>query len=224
MTFSREIILNADSMDAYVSLFGMNDQNIALIEQECSVSVALRGSRLTIQGEENRLDLAEKVIRTLFSMIQHHEYVDRVRIRYVIAMIREGKKEQIEETFKNVIAVTHRGKQITCKTIGQQQYVNAIRQNLWRIEDLEKATVQETGEVTLTNSLAFPFNNSQATVALANVRDNLNYVVEVISVTPTGGPAGEIEFTDRQVNGFKVAFTGSASKVVVKYAVIGGYN
>ena len=74
------------------------------------------------------------------------------------------------------------------------------------------------------NSLAFPFNNSQATVALVNVRDNLNYVVEVISVTPTGGPAGEIEFTDRQVNGFKVAFTGSASKVVVKYAVIGGYN
>ena len=130
MTFSREIILNADSMDAYVSLFGMNDQNIALIEQECSVSVALRGSRLTIQGEENRLDLAEKVIRTLFSMIQHHEYVDRVRIRYVIAMIREGKGEEIEESLKSVIAITHRGKQITCKTLGQQTYVNAIRQNM----------------------------------------------------------------------------------------------
>ena len=105
-----------------------------------------------------------------------------------------------------------------------QQLVNAVRQNLWRIEDLEKATVQETGEVTLNNSLAFPFNNSQVTVALTNVRDNLNYVVEVISVTPTGGPAGEIEVSDRQVNGFKIAFTGSASKVVVKYAVIGGYD
>jgi hypothetical protein len=108
--------------------------------------------------------------------------------------------------------------------VAEEQMIIAHRQLLWRTEALEKATVQETGEVTLTNTQAFPFNNSQATVALANVRDNLNYVVEVISVTPIGGPAGEIEFTDRQVNGFKVAFTGSASKVVVKYAVIGGYN
>ncbi|MBR0513763.1 MAG: PhoH family protein [Clostridia bacterium] len=117
-------------MDTYVSLFGMNDQNIALIEQECNVSVALRGNRLTIQGDENHLNLAEKTIHTLFSMIQRNEYVDRVRIRYVIAMIKEGKGEQIEESLKNVIAITHRGKQITCKTIGQQNYVNAIHQNM----------------------------------------------------------------------------------------------
>jgi len=130
LTFSREIALNADSMDTYVSLFGMNDQNIALIEQECNVSVALRGNRLTIQGDENHLNLAEKTIHTLFSMIQRNEYVDRVRIRYVIAMIKEGKGDQIEESLKNVIAITHRGKQITCKTIGQQNYVNAIHQNM----------------------------------------------------------------------------------------------
>ena len=29
-----DIELSADSMDAYVSLFGLNDQNIALIEEE----------------------------------------------------------------------------------------------------------------------------------------------------------------------------------------------
>ena len=102
--------------------------------------------------------------------------------------------------------------------------LNALRQMGWRTDALEKATVQETGEVTLNNSLTFPFNNSQATVALTNVRNNLNYIVEVISVTPTGGPAGDIEVSDRQINGFKIAFNGSASKVVVKYAVIGGYS
>ncbi len=130
LTLDREIALSADSMDAYVSLFGMNDQNIALVEQECGVSVSLRGSKLFIRGEEDRLNLAEKTIQVLFSMILHNEYVDRVRIRYVIAMIREGKGELIEESLKNVIAVTHRGKQITCKTLGQQTYVNTIRKNM----------------------------------------------------------------------------------------------
>ena len=102
--------------------------------------------------------------------------------------------------------------------------VNAHRQSQWRIEALEKATAQETGEVTLNNTLEFPFNDSQVSIPLTVRRDNLNYVVEVISVTPTGGPSGEIEVSDRQVNGFKMAFTGSATKCVVKYAVIGGFD
>ena len=77
--------------------------------------------------------------------------------------------------------------------------------------------------VTLTNSEEFPFNNSSVSVALANERDNLNYVVEIIKIEPDGN-AGEIEVSDRQVNGFKLAFTGSASSVKVTYAVIGGYD
>lgn len=108
--------------------------------------------------------------------------------------------------------------------IGAAQILLGLRQIGWRVEDLETATAQETGEVTLNNSGGFLFNNSKVTVPLTNVRDNLNYVVEIISVTPTGGPAGEIEVSERQVNGFKIAFTGSATKVVVKYAVIGGYD
>lgn len=102
--------------------------------------------------------------------------------------------------------------------------VNAHRQNQWRIEALEKATAQETGEVTLNNTLDFPFNDSVVSIPLTVRRDNLNYVVEVISVTPTGGPSGDIDVSDRQVNGFKMAFTGSATKCVVKYAVIGGFD
>ena len=99
----------------------------------------------------------------------------------------------------------------------------ARRQNQWRIEDLEKATVQETGEVTRTNTDEFPFNNSLVSVALTNVRDNLNYVVVIVKVEAVGS-VGEIEVTDRQVNGFKIGYTGSASQAKITYAVIGGYN
>ena len=92
-----------------------------------------------------------------------------------------------------------------------------------RISAMEDYVKPETGSVTLTNSEAFPFNNSSVSVALTNERDNLNYLVEIIKVEPTGNP-GEIEVTDRQVNGFKIGFTGSASTVKVTYAVIGGYD
>ena len=110
-------------------LFGMNDQNISLLEQECGVSLALRGDSLVITGEEEAVALAEKAVRLLLEMISRHEQVDRVRIRYVISMIREGKEDQVNEVLHSVIAVTHRGKQIRCKTAGQLRYVETIREH-----------------------------------------------------------------------------------------------
>ena len=117
-------------MDAYVSLFGLNDQNIVLIEQECNVSIALRHNHLVITGKESDKQLAQQVIMLLLEMIHRNEHVDRIRIRYTIAMAREGKANLIEENLRRVIAVTHRGKEITCKTVGQRLYVDTIRNHV----------------------------------------------------------------------------------------------
>ena len=92
--------LSADSMDAYVSLFGLNDQNIALIEQECNVTVALRRNHLVISGTEPDKQLARQVIMLLLEMIRRNENVDRIRIRYTIAMAREGKPDKSRKALK----------------------------------------------------------------------------------------------------------------------------
>lgn len=119
--------LSVDSMDAYMSLFGLNDQNVALVEQECGVTIALRGAELLVTGEKKDVDLATCVVEKLMEMISRHDLVDRTRIRYAIALAREGKVDRIDEILRSVVAITHRGKQIRCKTLGQQNYVQAIR-------------------------------------------------------------------------------------------------
>ena len=121
------MILSVDSMDAYMTLFGFNDQHVALIEQECSVAIALRGAELNVSGDEEQVELAVSVIGKLLEMIRRGDLVDRSRIRYAIALAREGKVDMIDEILRSVVAITHRGKQIRCKTLGQQQYVEAIR-------------------------------------------------------------------------------------------------
>ena len=79
----------------------------------------------------------------------------------------------------------------------------------------------EIGQVALTNSETFPFNNSIKTIALQKQRDNLNYrvITEVISAD---GEVGEIKITDKQLNGFKISYTGSAKNVTIKYYIQGG--
>ena len=127
MTNTRTMILSVDTMDAYMTLFGFNDQHVALIEQECAVSISLRGAELNVSGEEEGVELAISVIGKLLEMIRRGDLVDRSRIRYAIALAREGKVDMIDEILRSVVAITHRGKQIRCKTLGQQQYVEAIR-------------------------------------------------------------------------------------------------
>ena len=97
--------------------------------------------------------------------------------------------------------------------------INAIRQHEWQNE--ADALICEQGTVTLTNTGAFPFNNSQQTVALAKPQKNTKYAI-IADIKSASGNPGEVVASDKQVNGFKLAFTGSAKSAVVEYIVIGG--
>ena len=91
------------------------------------------------------------------------------------------------------------------------------------VESKVEGLAGEIIETTLTNSKEYPFNNSQKTLALKTPRGNLDYTVFVESSTEDAGGIGEIKITDKQLNGFKIEFTGAAKKVSVKCTVQGGY-
>lgn len=89
-----------------------------------------------------------------------------------------------------------------------------------KVEGLEGEQIS----VTMTNTKAYPFNDSKKTVALTapakRVNNKYTVLVEVVSVT--GGHLGDIEITNKLENGFKIAFTGSATSVTVNCIVQGG--
>lgn len=82
--------------------------------------------------------------------------------------------------------------------------------------------VGEKIEVTLTNTQEYPFNNSQKMVQFPESRNNMDYTIEPEIVSRTGGEVGDILFSDKLLNGFKVAYSGSATKVVLNLYVRGG--
>ena len=81
----------------------------------------------------------------------------------------------------------------------------------------------ETMNVTLTNSQSYPFNNSQKTIALATERNHMDYTVTAEVVEYAGGFPGDIVVSDKLLNGFKIAFAGSATSVTLKIYVKGGF-
>lgn len=103
--------------------------------------------------------------------------------------------------------------------IASKLLINALRQHIWSSED--NAMICENGTATLTNSRKFPFNNSMSTIALANRQRNTKYVV-IAEVVTVAGNIGDVVISDKQVNGFKMGFTGGAASATVNYIVIGG--
>lgn len=89
----------------------------------------------------------------------------------------------------------------------------------------DKATALEGVilEAELTNNQKYPFNNSVKTLAFdsANIRNNKDYTV-IVEAEAEGGFVGDIIISDKMLNGFKIAYTGSARKVAVKCYVQGG--
>ncbi|MBR6765265.1 MAG: PhoH family protein [Clostridia bacterium] len=110
-------------------LFGIGDEHVKIIEDELDVRIALRDDKLTVEGDEENTRVAVSVINRLLKLIKRNERIDRSRIRYAVELAKEGKDELIEEIMSDVVAITHKGAKIRCKTLGQQKYVRAIEKN-----------------------------------------------------------------------------------------------
>ena len=122
-------VMEVESVDRFMALFGVRDENVGLLKQELGVEVFARGTELTITGEEDKVHLARLVMDKLLGILDRGEPVDRTRIRYAIELAKEGNADRIEEIMRDVIAITYKGKQVKCKTLGQRQYVEAMKKN-----------------------------------------------------------------------------------------------
>ena len=116
-------------MDAYLSIFGANGRNLALLEGELAVGLSQRGSELEITGTPEDAELAARVVEKLCELSLRGAQIDRTTLRYAVRLGREDKLERLDDIAFEVVAITHRGRPVRCKTLGQYEYVRAIRSN-----------------------------------------------------------------------------------------------
>lgn len=79
----------------------------------------------------------------------------------------------------------------------------------------------EEKTVTLTNTQSYPFNNSKQTVSLGVTRTTTAYTVDA-EIGAHDGDVGNVVISEKLLNGFKVAYDGSASSVTVTLRIKGG--
>ena len=112
------------------NLFGAGDENIRLLEHLLGVRIALRAGEIAVEGEnENAVIAAQDILRSLGALSARGERVDTAMVQYAVQLQEKDELEQLENLFKDVVATTFRGRPIRCKTLGQRDYVKAIKKN-----------------------------------------------------------------------------------------------
>ena len=121
--------LPIESAEEFIGLFGFREENLSMFREEMDVDIQTNSSEILLTGEPEKVSLAKLTLEKMSEIIRRGETVDRTRIRYAIGLAAEGNADRIGEIMRDVIAITSRGRQVKCKTLGQKTYVDSIKKN-----------------------------------------------------------------------------------------------
>ena len=120
--------VDVKSLDKLAKILGTFDENLNFLSRELSLVAYVDGVKILLEGEQENVAIGVSVLEALVKSPET-DVVSVGRLTYCIELAKEGRAEEITSLSGGVVAVTARGKQIKCKTVGQKEYVESIRNN-----------------------------------------------------------------------------------------------
>ncbi len=111
-------------------IFGSNDSYIRKLEEDFQVTIVDRNGSVKITGEENKVKRVTGILLQLLEVSQKGNEIEEQKIDYAIALGKEERESELSSIDSETICHTVNGKPIKPKTLGQKQYVEAIRKNM----------------------------------------------------------------------------------------------
>ncbi|WP_342756141.1 PhoH family protein [Kineothrix sedimenti] len=112
------------------NIFGNYDNYIKKIENDFHVTIIDRDGAVKVSGGEKDVRKAESIVKQLIELSKRGNIIQEQNVDYAITMGMEDKEDVLIEMDNDCICHTVSGKPIKPKTLGQKQYVDAIRNNM----------------------------------------------------------------------------------------------
>jgi phosphate starvation-inducible PhoH-like protein len=113
------------------SLLGHADAHLRVVEGAFTARIHARGNEFTISdgaGESSDVDQVARVLDELAELVARGQVLDQRLIEQTIRIVRDGVSGRAADVLGEHL-VTHRGRTIRPKTLGQRRYLDAIAQN-----------------------------------------------------------------------------------------------
>lgn len=112
------------------NISGAFDAYIKKLERTFSVSILERSEGIKVTGSEIDVTTVKNILTELYELSKRGNEITEQNVDYAIAMAIENKNNALLEVDADLICHTMLGKPVKPKTLGQKQYVDAIRKNM----------------------------------------------------------------------------------------------
>ncbi len=119
--------METGGLDKLQRVLGVFDENLAIVSRELGLVAHVDGTAIHLEGEEE--ETGKAVLESLLSVAEAGDTIDKGSLMYCISLAREGRAGDMAGVLRGVVAITSRGKPVKCKTVGQKDYVAAIKKN-----------------------------------------------------------------------------------------------
>ena len=124
-----EKLIELDSVDTALAIFGSCDENIRLLEKEFGVTAVCRGTEIKLAGEAGAVAAAGRAVDAMLTLLENHTPLEEQAVRYCISLAGAGEERRVKELTEDFVAITAKGRPVRAKTLGQQEYLRAIKAN-----------------------------------------------------------------------------------------------
>ncbi|MDO4261601.1 MAG: PhoH family protein [Eubacteriales bacterium] len=112
------------------NVYGQFDAYLKKIERATGVTVVARDGGVKLMGSGPQVESAKQVLLELLELSARGSQITEQNVDYALAMAMEKRAGALLEIDGDMICHTVSGKAIKPKTLGQKQYVDAIRKDM----------------------------------------------------------------------------------------------
>jgi phosphate starvation-inducible PhoH-like protein len=121
----REVFIN--NTDEVLPLLGKFDEHLSLLEDNFEVDIIAQRDGLSLRGNEDDVEKVYALFQELLALIRGGHLLTTPEFNYALKLAQGGQASKIKDLFSDLILIAERGKKIRPKTLGQKQYVEALR-------------------------------------------------------------------------------------------------
>ena len=111
-------------------IFGEFDSYLRIIEKAFDVTVIERDGKMKIIGEKTGIDNCESVIRQLSQLAASDTQITDQTVNYAISLAMENDHSSLSDLDSNIVCRTVLGKPVKPKTLGQEKYINNMKERM----------------------------------------------------------------------------------------------
>ena len=108
-------------------LLGQHDEHLKIVQRGLGVKLHVRGSTIEVEGDPVEVELAAKVLKQLYGLLEKGYPVYGSDVDYAIRILSGDGRASLQDIFLDTIYISSHKRIITPKSVAQKAYIDAIR-------------------------------------------------------------------------------------------------